>query len=416
MSIRHTFEHFSHWRWERVIGLALALNSILAVASAAEPIRTWTDASGQYRIEAKFLSRGNGEVELQKQDRTKLRVPLDKLSTADRDYVAAIELPSRMSPEVLELCQRLSQNYLHNGKFIEHKVKQPRIVQLANSSDAGVARVARWTLEDLMVMKLQSGTAQGFTEYIHLFDQQVAGVVVAQSFHDFLTELGGRQVNSLDSTKSMFQALNQSVNTGVEIYNASLILEKRSLNLMRYQQTGMRELLARNAAPAPSAESQPLAARPKLEAPYALVSLANRSKDAWHNCVVITYTDCKYVPDYDQEMSQAIVGGLVELLMDVDITPSKRQDELRRELRDIDRCMYVFIPVWKPNETIELPLGGFGTMLYAAQSTNVSLWCDEVSVVDQPIPLAVVQRQIQAEVQKQRATIKRQNMRRRPNR
>jgi hypothetical protein len=50
-------------------------------------LRMWSDASGKYRIEARFVSCQDDTVRLQKTDGRYYRVKYDRLSTADQDYV-----------------------------------------------------------------------------------------------------------------------------------------------------------------------------------------------------------------------------------------------------------------------------------------------------------------------------------------
>lgn len=62
-------------------------------ATVAKPVdptaqRTWTDATGQFKIEAKYVSVSNGSVNLLKPDGSIVAVPIDKLSEADRRLVA----------------------------------------------------------------------------------------------------------------------------------------------------------------------------------------------------------------------------------------------------------------------------------------------------------------------------------------
>jgi outer membrane protein assembly factor BamB len=54
----------------------------------ASAFRFWTDASGEHRIVAAFEGVEDGTVRLEKRDGTVLHVALDKLSQADRDWVA----------------------------------------------------------------------------------------------------------------------------------------------------------------------------------------------------------------------------------------------------------------------------------------------------------------------------------------
>jgi hypothetical protein len=55
--------------------------------------RTWTDASGSYRIVAQFIALTDGKVTLRKQSGDLIEVPLDRLSEADQAYVAELQAP-----------------------------------------------------------------------------------------------------------------------------------------------------------------------------------------------------------------------------------------------------------------------------------------------------------------------------------
>ncbi len=57
----------------------------------ASGIRTWTDSSGQFKIEATLESQTAFEVVLRKKDGTTVKVELDKLSIADQEYVAGLD-------------------------------------------------------------------------------------------------------------------------------------------------------------------------------------------------------------------------------------------------------------------------------------------------------------------------------------
>lgn len=57
-----------------------------ATLSFAEDVRTWTDASGKNKVDAKFVSLKDGKVTLEKKDGKKIVIALAKLSTDDRRY------------------------------------------------------------------------------------------------------------------------------------------------------------------------------------------------------------------------------------------------------------------------------------------------------------------------------------------
>jgi hypothetical protein len=53
----------------------------------AETLRTWRDATGQYRVEASFVAFDDGVVQLCKPGGTEIRVPMEKLSSSDRHFI-----------------------------------------------------------------------------------------------------------------------------------------------------------------------------------------------------------------------------------------------------------------------------------------------------------------------------------------
>jgi hypothetical protein len=57
----------------------------LAAAAAAE-MRTWTDTTGQFTVQARFVALEEGKVRLAKEDGSQLEIELTKLSAADQTY------------------------------------------------------------------------------------------------------------------------------------------------------------------------------------------------------------------------------------------------------------------------------------------------------------------------------------------
>lgn len=56
--------------------------------AADEQMRTWTDSTGQHRVQAAFVEAKDGRVWLKKADGTTVNIPLDRLSGADQRWVA----------------------------------------------------------------------------------------------------------------------------------------------------------------------------------------------------------------------------------------------------------------------------------------------------------------------------------------
>ncbi|MGA2257530.1 MAG: SUMF1/EgtB/PvdO family nonheme iron enzyme [Thermoguttaceae bacterium] len=71
--------------------VVLAAIGSLALAIAQEPsthqLRTWTDSTGKYTIQAEFVDSKDGKVRLKKQDGKEVTIPVEKLSDADREFV-----------------------------------------------------------------------------------------------------------------------------------------------------------------------------------------------------------------------------------------------------------------------------------------------------------------------------------------
>lgn len=59
------------------------------------PVRTWTDVSGQHRIEAALLDADEQQVRLRRTDGKEISVPLEKLSEADREHARRYRATSR---------------------------------------------------------------------------------------------------------------------------------------------------------------------------------------------------------------------------------------------------------------------------------------------------------------------------------
>jgi hypothetical protein len=54
-------------------------------------MRTWTDASGKYQIEARFVSFEDGTVRMQKANGRYVRIAYDLLGSADQSYVLKLD-------------------------------------------------------------------------------------------------------------------------------------------------------------------------------------------------------------------------------------------------------------------------------------------------------------------------------------
>jgi hypothetical protein len=60
--------------------------------------RTWTDTTGQFSIEAKFVGEDGDKVRLVNKDGKELKVPLAKLRESDRKHVESLRGPAAVNP------------------------------------------------------------------------------------------------------------------------------------------------------------------------------------------------------------------------------------------------------------------------------------------------------------------------------
>jgi hypothetical protein len=57
-------------------------------ASAAPALRTWTDSTGQFTIEAELVKVEGGKVELKQKDGQHVAILVEKLSKEDQEFLA----------------------------------------------------------------------------------------------------------------------------------------------------------------------------------------------------------------------------------------------------------------------------------------------------------------------------------------
>ena len=73
-----------------------------ATVGMVSKLRSWSDVSGKFTVQAEFVELKDGKVRLKKQDGSKLAVELDRLSKRDRDYLDSIKAGGPSSRPVVE--------------------------------------------------------------------------------------------------------------------------------------------------------------------------------------------------------------------------------------------------------------------------------------------------------------------------
>lgn len=74
--------------WAARLILFAWLGLLTAAAARADDFRTWTDATGRYKLEAKLVSVEQGSVTLVRRSGEKVKIALEKLSKADQEHLA----------------------------------------------------------------------------------------------------------------------------------------------------------------------------------------------------------------------------------------------------------------------------------------------------------------------------------------
>ncbi len=80
-------------RIKKIPGSSKSANNITGHApSLIGKMRTWSDATGKFKVEAQLVSEQNGQVELKKVDGRVVTLAVTKLSSADQDYLKQLKL------------------------------------------------------------------------------------------------------------------------------------------------------------------------------------------------------------------------------------------------------------------------------------------------------------------------------------
>ena len=71
-----------------IAGLLALIAATAPIAWSAEEMRTWSDATGKHKVEAKFKEVADGKVTLVRKEGGLMEIALTKLSADDQAYVA----------------------------------------------------------------------------------------------------------------------------------------------------------------------------------------------------------------------------------------------------------------------------------------------------------------------------------------
>jgi hypothetical protein len=146
------------WRAVVIAGLSLMLTGMGlgqavatpddAAAAAPETVRTWTDARGQFRVEAALVQQNGGQVRLRRTDGKEVTVETRQLGVEDQAYLA---LPSTLDVWPNRASCRNSDPWLvenHDGI----RVMRPRLLVLNFSNNRDMPWIQQRTEETIRAL------------------------------------------------------------------------------------------------------------------------------------------------------------------------------------------------------------------------------------------------------------------------
>lgn len=170
--------------------MMLVLVVAAALVTADAPIRTWTDTTGRFTVEASLVGVENDRVMLEKVDGSRVAIPVDKLSETDRQWMKSQESPAVESgdpfrtqrmQEIDRLRQRIAEAE-HAAREAQRRRDEQRARQLADDVRAlrhqiKLVEDARWT--PLLPLQIKVGDAGRFGVADHrlAFEVRVVRVV-----------------------------------------------------------------------------------------------------------------------------------------------------------------------------------------------------------------------------------------------
>jgi hypothetical protein len=89
VSTKPSMPQISRLRYRKERPMSKTLLTLTVTEPDASQIRTWTDRTGSFKVEAQFLGCRDGKIHLHKLNGVKIAVPVSKMSTQDVKYVEA---------------------------------------------------------------------------------------------------------------------------------------------------------------------------------------------------------------------------------------------------------------------------------------------------------------------------------------
>ncbi len=80
-------------------GIVFSLAFLVLSVAAADELRTWTDSTGRFKLQAKFVSIEDGKVTLLRDTGESMTIPLTKLSKDDQTFIAGLDAGNPFRPE-----------------------------------------------------------------------------------------------------------------------------------------------------------------------------------------------------------------------------------------------------------------------------------------------------------------------------
>lgn len=120
------------------VRMAASLVSLLVLCtclSAVDDLRTWSDVSGKYQIEAKFIAIEGPKVVLEKADGTRIQIELNKLKPQDRTEAMKLSMKKDDNPFKEKEESPFKDTPRNNGRMNSRKGKESSASQNAETID-----------------------------------------------------------------------------------------------------------------------------------------------------------------------------------------------------------------------------------------------------------------------------------------
>ncbi len=105
--------------------VALGFIAVWLSSAAGQEMRTWSDKTGKFKIQAKLTESSGGKVVLEREDGSQMTIPLDKLSEADQKFVADMQSNDQNPFQAVKPAKKAAKKKVEREEDEEESPKKP---------------------------------------------------------------------------------------------------------------------------------------------------------------------------------------------------------------------------------------------------------------------------------------------------